>query len=179
MRQLVLTGVAITAAFLLVRPHLLASAISPQPTTPAPAFVAPSGLPNPNDIYSLVNRERLLKGLSPLERDAALSRIAQQRAQDMTDRHYYNHQSPDGLYFYDLIRQANHQVAYACENLDLAYTLNATSYVSDWLLSAKGHRECLLDNRVTSAGYAVTSYQAPGSPTSGYIVVAIHAQTVQ
>lgn len=45
---------------------------------------------------TLVNRDRALNGLGQLVEDPLLSQAAQNHAQDMLNRHYYAHISPEG-----------------------------------------------------------------------------------
>lgn len=44
----------------------------------------------------LVNRDRRLNGLKALAEDPALAEAAQRHAQDMLDRNYYDHVTPEG-----------------------------------------------------------------------------------
>ena len=44
----------------------------------------------------LVNRDRRLNGLKPLVEDPVLAEAAQRHAQDMLDRNYYDHVTPEG-----------------------------------------------------------------------------------
>lgn len=175
-----LLGASIVAAvwslFLLVQPR----AQSLQPNTPTPAvlaaFTTQQGLPDINAIFSLVNQQRQAANLAPLQRDAALTAIAQQRAADMQANRYYAHQSPNGSYFYDLAKQAGTPLAYGCENLDMQATLQPDTYVQDWQRSSR-HQACMLHASATRAGYEVVPF-SPTQSTDGsplYIVVAIHA----
>lgn len=47
-----------------------------------------------NDVIQLINNERQKKKLQPLSFDAALTQIAVIKAQDMVNRHYFEHESP-------------------------------------------------------------------------------------
>jgi uncharacterized protein YkwD len=80
--------------------------------------------------------------------------------------------------FFDLLEQQNYQTGFACENLDLSFINDPNQYVNDWKNSAKGHKECMLDSRLTDAGYAIVAFD-PSDSVDGieeYIVVAIHAE---
>jgi len=140
------------------------------------AFTEIPSLPSPNAVYDTVNTVRLQHGLQPLQRNDALAALAQERAEDMAVNRYYAHRGPDGLAFDQLLQQDGYDIDYGCENLDLDFTLTASTYVNAWLASHAGHRECLLNPTVTDAGYAV-SVIANNSPTDikSYVVVAIHA----
>jgi len=47
-------------------------------------------------VHSLINIERQNQGLSQLTFDTTLTKIARSHSQDMADRNYFEHQSPDG-----------------------------------------------------------------------------------
>lgn len=140
------------------------------------SFPTANNLPDPNAIFDLVNAQREKHGLKPLTKSAALSKAAQQRAVDMQTNNYYAHQGSDGRFFDDLLDSSLYSQSYACENLDLQFSVQPNRYVNDWLGSRSGHKECLLNADVASAGYAVVEV-APtnGADVSAFIVVAIHA----
>jgi uncharacterized protein YkwD len=138
-------------------------------------FVAPSGMPDPNEIYRLVNKERQAVGLLPLERNDILTKLAEQRAQDMSRNNFYAHKNMQGKYFYDILADEGYKTGYSCENLDLDFTTNSYIYFNAWLKSKAGHRECMLNSQVTEAGYAVASIANNSTQdTPSYVVVAIH-----
>ena len=47
-------------------------------------------------IYELTNQHRLAAGLQPLMRDAKIDSIARSHSQDMVDRNYFGHDTPEG-----------------------------------------------------------------------------------
>jgi uncharacterized protein YkwD len=130
--------------------------------------------PDPNDILLKLNEAREATGLKPLIPHAELGLVAQARANDMHIRSYYAHINPEGLYYYDLLREAGIRNAGSCENLNLSSSHSSQTYVDDWLQSPNGHKECALDSTVTHAGYAVIPVD-PQAAQPSYIVVAIHA----
>lgn len=133
---------------------------------------------SPEEILRLVNLERQALGIAELTADPALTAVAEERAEDMVLNQYYAHQSPDGTFYSDLFAQHDFSAGYSCENLNIEFTLDERQYIDDWLNSDKGHKECLLNDRVTKAGYAVGVFNDPdkdGSTVRSYIVVAIHA----
>ncbi len=143
------------------------------------AFTVQPGLPNVNDIFNDVNNHRFERGLPPLQKDVDLTQIAIGRAEDMAKRTYYAHKDPEGLFYYDILRQQGIETGYSCENLGLRFGTATPPYINDWLNSTKGHRECLLDPTVNRAGYAVSVLDTSahsGNDIPAYIVVAIHAE---
>lgn len=162
-----------------LQPQFTASQNLTTTTVISTSFEQPIGAPDINAIYEEVNAQRAAKGLHPLERNQDLARVAQERAVDMQTKRYYAHQSPTGDYFYNLLDPVAYNGVYACENLDLQATLDTQTYINDWLQSKKGHRECMLNEAVLQAGYAVAVITLPKVKTNAtmYVVVAIHAAT--
>ncbi len=88
--------------------------ITPSPTTTAPTqtvttspsrprtIFSPSGAPTYNvlelekQIHDLINKERQKQGLSTLAWNDELNIIAYKYSQDMADRNYFSHDSPEG-----------------------------------------------------------------------------------
>lgn len=147
--------------------------------TPVATFKHSEGTPNPNEILRIINQVRINSGLQPLVGDEQLQDIAATRVKDMVSRQYYAHQNPDGKYYYDIFKDQNIPTDNSCENLDINFTVEALPYVKDWLNSNSGHRECLLNPNVTSAGYAVaklSDVMNGNKQSEAFMVVAIHAR---
>jgi uncharacterized protein YkwD len=137
-------------------------------------FPEQDNAPSPNAILSLVNEQRVQAGLSPLMPSVALSEIARRRADDMASNNYYSHRSAEGLFYYDYLSGSGADDTYSCENLDLQFSLAPSRYVSDWMESSAGHKQCLLNENVSDAGYAVSVMNDPKGAQTMYVVVAIH-----
>ena len=125
-----------------------------------------------NRIFQLVNEQRVQQGLTPLIENPRLTAIAQARVDDMATNQYYAHKDPEGRYYYDLLTSKGFNADYSCENLNVEFTTDEWAYVNDWLQSTKGHKECMLDKRITQAGYAVALF---GGSDDIYVVAGIHA----
>lgn len=143
-------------------------------------FTTMDGAPDPNEIFGAVNVQRTAAGLLPLRPNAELADVATMRAQDMAARNYYAHKNPDGLYYYDYFAGKKFDKnGYSCENLDLQFTILTRQFINDWLGSSKGHRECMLADNATDAGYAVVPVHRLAGGSTAYVVVAIHAQSTR
>ncbi len=140
--------------------------------------VASSTIPSVDDVFDKVNAQREKNGLDPLVKNSVLTEVALERARDMNTNNYYAHEDKNGLFFYDLIEQKNYPTGFACENLDMSFSASTSSYVADWMISRNGHRECVLDSKITDAGYALVAYGDSDNPLNekAYLVVAIHAE---
>ncbi len=136
--------------------------------------------PNPNEIFTLVNQARVNAGLIPLKADEHLANLAELRANDMASNQYYSHRNKEGKFYFDALKEQGIYTDYSCENLDIEFSESALPYITAWLGSNAGHRECMLHSQVTSAGYAAIKLpQKNPDDTSTYIVVAIHATDVK
>lgn len=62
-------------------------------------------------IHELINKERQAQGLSPLAWNPSLLPIARGHSQDMSDRGYFAHNSPDGETFSDRYAKGDFQCA--------------------------------------------------------------------
>jgi uncharacterized protein YkwD len=106
----------------------------------------PSGA---DEVLALVNRERQKGGLPPLAGDPALSAIAQNHAEDMARRGYFEHESPEGMDPFDRLRAAGISYRRAGENI-ACRTEGARSVVRLWM-GSPGHRKNILGD-FTRAG---------------------------
>jgi uncharacterized protein YkwD len=174
----------ITALFVLIQTPAKPLTHSIKPATVAAAsqhqFTETTGLPSPNVVLALVNNERRQRGLAPLQPNIELEQIAQARASDMSKNVYYAHKNSTGGFYDDMMRSKGIITDYSCENLDMSFSEQPTTYVQEWLASNKGHKECMLSPRVTSAGYAIAVLDLPnGQNTKSIVVVAIHSSDIK
>lgn len=70
-----------------------------------------------NEIVKLTNEIRKQNGVSPLIIDERLNNSALQKAQDMVDKGYFGHLSPDGLRMHYWINNNGYEYTLAGENL--------------------------------------------------------------
>jgi len=92
-------------------------------------------------MLEMVNEERVKHGLKPLQADPELTLVARAHSNDMFEKGYFAHQSPDGKSPFDRMRQANVKFATAGENLALAQTLEI-AHIN--LMNSPGHRANIL-----------------------------------
>ncbi len=119
-----------------------------------------------NEFVDEINTIRYKNGVNPLAISVDLEKIAIERSADMVANEYYAHRSPSGKYFDDLMDRDKLNYSFACENLDLAFVGNIETYISDWMASTKGHRECLLSNKVSKIGVATQTMPVTGASDS-------------
>lgn len=137
--------------------------------------------PDPNEVFKLVNQERVVEGQKPLIANAKLGEVAMARAKDMAARQYYAHKSPDGKYYYDLFPDYDVKTDYSCENLDIVFVPSAEEFIKEWVGST-AHHACLVNPVTTEAGFAVTKMmllEYGGQEVPAYLVVGIHATSLK
>ena len=110
------------------------------------------------EVIRLVNVERAKYGLAALTADAALTRTARMKSQDMHDRHYFDHNSPTYGTPFQLMKSQGISYRTAGENIAMGYATPA-AVVSAWMNSA-GHRANILNASYTRIG---VGYVASGN----------------
>lgn len=104
-------------------------------------------------IFCLINFDRHLYGLSPLRENYLLDRAAQSHAQDMVNRHYFAHNSPDGRTPWDFIVKEGYGYQTAGENLARNFT-DLNKEEKAWM-NSPGHRANILNPKFKEIGISV------------------------
>jgi uncharacterized protein YkwD len=104
------------------------------------------------EMLRLVNIERDKAGLPPVEFDTALRDVARAHSQDMFERGYFSHYSPEGQSPFDRMNKAGIAYAHAGENLALA---PSTSLAMQGLMNSPGHRANILNPDFGKIGIGV------------------------
>lgn len=131
---------------------------------PAEAFVAPDVLQaQGQQIIALTNRVRVENGLAPLDPAQALTISAQHRAQDMSDKQYFSHVSPEGKRLDDFLKNAHYDYAEAGENLAIGFS-DANEVVDAWMKSP-GHYANLVKPSYEQIGVGLEGGVYDGQPT--------------
>lgn len=131
---------------------------------------------------SLVNAERRDAGLPPLESTEILNRAAQRHAEDMLERGYYGHESPEGETVEDRYRALGGSrwelVAEnigECRNCETPPTLERVRDFQRGWMQSRRHRENILRRGLDGFGFgivagddgrvlAVQTFAGPGMP---------------
>lgn len=120
------------------------------------------GPPDAQEMLELVNQERAKVGAAPLKLDERLNASAQEKADDMQNRDYYDHKSPDGIEGYSLVfKHIPNRCRYASENLAKVSTTDSKFgssrfTIDNWMHSTKGHREAILDAKYSLVGFGIS-----------------------
>jgi uncharacterized protein YkwD len=105
-------------------------------------------------VISLTNAERANQGLPALSFNDRLANAAQTKLQDMFDRQYFEHISPDNHGPGYLADEAGYDYVVIGENLALGNFKDNAALVAAWMASP-GHRENILNERFQEIGVAV------------------------
>ncbi|EKE20060.1 MAG: hypothetical protein ACD_8C00057G0011 [uncultured bacterium] len=114
-------------------------------------------------VIELTNRARSSAGVAVLKKDELLTKAAQEKAQDMLDKDYFAHVSPEGKTPWDWITGAGYDYQYAGENLAINFT-NAEDEQKAWMESEL-HRKNIMNPKYEEIGVAVKSGKIEGKNT--------------
>ncbi len=166
-------GSVVSLKYVLNRPQISTTA----PTSNVPINTSPSSAPltqtvtiqpalalTPDEqaIADMVNQERQSAGLKPLRVDLRLVGVAETKALDMQQNHYFDHTSPTYGSPWAMMQMAGLKIQWAGENL--AGNKSASAAMAAWMQSP-GHRANILDPKFTHIGVGVTN----GSPYNIYV----------
>ena len=129
-----------------------------------------------------VNEAREAAGLDSLELDATLNEAAQAHAQDMLDRDFYDHLTPDGQDPMDRYLAAGGDASVVvaeniarCENCSIPAGLDDVEWMHEGWMESPGHRENILMpglsqygfgmvDRADGSVFGVQKFAGPGTP---------------
>lgn len=120
------------------------------------------GPPDAQEMLELVNQERSKVGVAPLKLDERLNASAQEKANDMQNRGYYGHESPEGTRGTMFVfKHMPSKCRYAGENLAEVSTTDSKFgssrfTIDNWMHSTKGHREAILDAKYSLVGFGIS-----------------------
>lgn len=114
-------------------------------------------------LVDLVNKDRTESNLHTLVVDPILSKAATLKAQDMAEKSYFSHTSPDGLGTSYWFSQVGYKFVYAGENLAVNYS-ESSDVESAWMASA-GHRSNILNDKFSDVGIGVATGMFEGKET--------------
>ena len=118
------------------------------------------------------NKARSENNLKPLAYNPVLDQAAQAKADDMSKRNYWSHNTPDGKEPWIFIDTAGYKYFKAAENLAYGFE-NSNSAVIGWM-NSPSHRANILDGDLAEVGFGIANvenYQNKGPET---IVVAMY-----
>lgn len=102
------------------------------------------------EVVRLVNVERAKQGLTPLEYDWQLSRVARYKSEDMQKNKYFSHTSPTYGSPFNMMKNFGISYRTAGENIAKGYRTPA-AVVEGWM-NSPGHRANILNSSFTHIG---------------------------
>ena len=117
----------------------------------------------PAALVTLSNDQRADDALPTLTRNATLDAAAQLKANDMAEKGYFAHESPEGLTPWHWFGVAGYNYAYAGENLAVLFS-DSEDVVRAWM-NSPGHRANILGSHYTEIGIGTAKGIYKGVPT--------------
>lgn len=155
--------------------------------TMSPAVPAWSSAITQENIINLTNSTRKSFGISELQENVILTQAAQAKANDMAEKGYFSHTSPDGRLPWDFMKTAGYEYIMAGENL--AVNFSESEAVNTAWMNSPTHKANLLNKNYEQIGIGIAqgSYgnresvfvvQMFGVPTEQTIVLSKSATKV-
>ncbi len=150
-----------------------AAAEPPAPTPEAPK-PSPGKTPEPPrssdnsaaaQVIALVNQERAGAGCAPVSNESHLAAAAQGHSDDMSERNYFSHTTPEGTTFDQRIRAAGYGKPGA-ENI--AKGQSTAAKVMDAWMNSEGHRANILNCKLTKIGVGLNTKGMYWTQNFGY-----------
>ena len=111
---------------------------------------------SPQDLLNLVNQDRQAHGLPGLSDNPVLNLAALAKAQDMFEKNYFAHTSPDGVSPWHWFKAVGYNYTYAGENLAEGFT-NPDDLEKSWM-NSPSHRANILSPFYSEVGLAVIQH---------------------
>lgn len=105
------------------------------------------------NIFKLINKERNKSNLSSLTLNNKLVQAAINKAKDLSENKYFDHNSENGKKFSSWIKETGYEYSFIGENLAKDFN-DSESIIKAWLKSP-GHKKNILNNNFTETGIAV------------------------
>ena len=113
-------------------------------------------------LVDLANADRIDDGLGGLLVNQKLATAAQAKANDMAEKGYFAHRTPDGHDSWHWFEQMGYDYAYAGENL--AVNFSESSDVQEAWMASPTHRANIVNEHYTEVGIAVAYGEYKGRP---------------
>ncbi len=118
---------------------------------------------NVQSVIDLVNKDRQVRGITPLTVDSELSQAAEEKANDMIVHNYFAHVSPSGVTPWHWIGQSGYDYSFAGENLAINFSDPQTQH--DAFMNSVTHKKNILNEKYQEIGVAVITGKINGKET--------------
>ena len=106
-----------------------------------------------NSVFNLINQDREKQGLNDLGENNQLTKVAQDKLNDMIENHYFAHTSPAGVSPWYWYKKNGYDYQYAGENLAINFLTNEAQNQA-WM-NSPDHRKNILNPKYFETGIAV------------------------
>jgi len=117
----------------------------------------------PRVLIDLTNKNRTDLDLQKLSYSPVLEEAAKRKAEDMAQKSYFAHQSPEGVTPWQWFKDVNYNFVYAGENLAIHFS-DSGDVVRAWM-NSPGHRDNILNKHFTEIGIATSKGYFEGRET--------------
>lgn len=104
------------------------------------------------EMLEYINEERTKAGVSPLQMDTEVAKVAQIKSQDMVDNNYFSHTSPTYGSPFDMMKDFDISFKAAGENIAINSTVIGAHNA---FMNSQGHRENILNPNYTHVGIGI------------------------
>lgn len=125
-------------------------------------------------LLTSTNDKRLANGKDNLKLNPELTRAAQAKANDMTSKNYWSHNTPDGKEPWVFVQQSGYDYQKAGENL--AYGFNSSRETITGWMNSPSHRANLLDPDYSEVGFGFANAKDYNNTGPETVVVAMYGQ---
>ncbi len=116
------------------------------------------------NILELINVDRKSSGAGQLISNPVLNKAALAKAQDMIEKDYFAHKSPDGSMPWDFVNRSEYAYLFVGENLAMNFTSAQTAHKA--LMLSETHKKNILNNKYSDVGLAVITGVINGRKTN-------------
>ena len=110
-----------------------------------------------NAIAAMINNVRAANGINALAADNTLNSVAGIRSQDLIDRNYFSHYTPEGTNVFNVMKDNGVSYSYAGENLAQSAPASAGTvegFLNAWM-NSQTHKDNILRAQYTRIGVSM------------------------
>lgn len=106
------------------------------------------------EVFNLINQQRVNNGLAALKVDSEVQRVARIKAQDMVNNNYFSHTSPTYGSPFDMLK--SFKISYKSAGENIAGNNSNSAAVTAWMNSS-GHKANILNSSFNYTGIGVVN----------------------
>lgn len=125
-------------------------------------------------LLSATNGQRAANGVANLSINSKLNSAAQSKANDMTSRDYWSHNTPEGNAPWTFMDSAGYDYQKAGENLAYGFA-SSTDTITGWM-NSPGHKANMLDSGFTEVGFGFANSSNFNNSGPETVVVAMYGK---